>query len=244
MRLCELVWAVACHVLCLYPPHAIMSPILPPHLTLKVDDPERNSVDGRSHRGRHQPGIHPMPSDDLPVLPLHYPKGDRLPSEDDLNPRKLQRLLGNDYDPVFMSSVRPLESIIDPNGTYIYQFKNGHPVSEMPRELRTLAFNTPGSRQKYRIKSRKVRKYIRNYLWTYTFCPVNYRWRDLGERFWPRWIREGDCDSGRSCSVPAGMHCKPQDSTTKTILWWHCRRKSCYWIAIKYPIIVKCSCAC
>ncbi|KAK2156648.1 hypothetical protein LSH36_208g03030 [Paralvinella palmiformis] len=244
MKLWELTWTVLCHVMCLYPNQVAPSPILPSQLTLKAVDPSANSVEPRLDRGRHQPDIHPLPSDNLPVLPLQYPKGDRLPSEADLNPRKLQRLLGAEYDPVFMSSVRPLESIVEPNGTYIYQLRNGHPLSEMPSELRTLAFALPGSRQKYRIKSRKVRKYVRNYLWTYTYCPVNYRWRDLGDRFWPRWIREGDCDAGRTCSVPAGMRCKPQGSTTKTILWWHCRRKSCFWIPIKYPIIVKCSCSC
>ena len=25
-------------------------------------------------------------------------------------------------------------------------------------------------------------------------CPVNFKWIDLGEYFWPRWIRQGACE--------------------------------------------------
>jgi len=93
------------------------------------------------------------------------------------------------------------------------------------------------------IRSSKTRLLVQKYLAAYSYCPVHYQWRDLGLRFWPRWIREGDCNDGqgttgymkkngndarendvtRSCSFPPGMTCKPQKSSIKTILWWHCR---------------------
>ena len=125
-------------------------------------------------------------------------------------------------------------------------------------KIRLGPFNLPGrggsGGKRIQIKNRKNRKSLQRYLAWYSYCPVLYRWRDLGRRFWPRWIREGDCGGGggggdkrrqRSCSVPAGMTCKPDRSATKTVLWWHCRRTGqCGWIPIKYPVIVGCRCSC
>ncbi|ELU01643.1 hypothetical protein CAPTEDRAFT_155479 [Capitella teleta] len=200
-------------------------------------------------RKKHVTGSRPSPSDDLPILPLDYPEDERLlPSDADLDPYYLQQFMGLHYEPDFMSPVRPVDSIYNPNGTFEYDFRSSLPVSELPEGLRNLLFTLPGKNKKIKVKSKSTRRRIQRYLAAYTYCPVFYKWRDLGARFWPRWIKEGDCVAsphGRSCSVPAGMACKPQKSTAKTVLWWHCRRKSpCKWIFIQYPIITNCQCSC
>ena len=82
-------------------------------------------------------------------------------------------------------------------------------------------------------------------------CPVNFKWDDLGEYFWPRWIRQGTCnqteaketaetasaaasentdDSNKNssiggCSWPQGMHCVQGEVQMLQILRWHCRTR-------------------
>lgn len=215
-----------------------------------INSNNNNGITASTPRKKYAPGTRPEPSDGLPILPLQYPQDKQtLPTDSDLDPYYLQRFMGSQYEPEFMSPVQPVESIYNPNGTYEYNFKNSLPNGEMPEDIRNLVFTLPGPKKKIKVKSKSVRKRIQRYLTGYTYCPVHYKWRDLGVRFWPRWIKEGTCDSsphaGRSCSIPAGMTCKPKQSQAKTLLWWHCRRKDpCKWIYIQYPIITGCKCSC
>ena len=197
--------------------------------------------------------MRPVPSGGLPIRPLVYPAREKptLPTTKDLNARSLRKLLGGAFDTSLMSTERPLESILKPNGTLVYDFENGRPIGKMPRGLRNLYISIPGRKRRIRIKSRRTRRKMANFLWAFSYCPVRYTWRDLGARFWPRWLREGDCRSGRSCSVPPGMTCKSDGFSRKTLLFWDCRRRAgrradvtCRWIRIQYPVITKCSCAC
>lgn len=84
-------------------------------------------------------------------------------------------------------------------------------------------------------------------------CNVTYVWTDLGEFFWPRYLKIGQCGilndtnissnekgqeeqrqylsnrpqlSERGCSWPEGMKCVQADSQVFHILRWHCRAKS------------------
>jgi len=135
------------------------------------------------------------------------------------------------------------------------------PVGHRLSRLR--GFRVPGSPDsvvRVAIRGRVTRRCVQRYLAAYSYCPVYARWRDLGRRFWPRWIREGSCRGelrSRSCSIPAGMTCRPKRSATKTVLWWYCRvsqgragqsaalaPSAWNWIPIKYPIITACKCSC
>ncbi|NXN33095.1 NOGG2 protein, partial [Nycticryphes semicollaris] len=95
---------------------------------------------------------------------------------------------------------------------------------------------------------KKARRKVLQWLWAYTYCPVLYTWKDLGVRFWPRYIKEGNCLAEKSCSLPEGMFCKPVKSVTKTFLRWHCQgwssQKYCTWIPVQYPLISECKCSC
>ena len=255
------------------------SAILPAHIVLRSDS--ANNFDGgrgdRRWRGRGSRRkwtklLRPIPDDDvdgLPVLPLDVATGaDRQlgPTSRDLEPRTLMELLGEEFDIESMAITRPADSMAHPNGTYIYDssaINRGYAV----RRPRLRGFRIPGSPDsvgRVAIKGRAARRRAQRYLAAYSYCPVFARWRDLGRRFWPRWIREGSCrgeQRARSCSMPPGMICRPHRSATKTVLWWHCSRTSsrgrpgqgsssltsapsCGWIQIKYPIITACKCSC
>jgi len=254
------------------------SAILPAHIVLRSDS-TNNFDGGRSDRRWRGSGagsrrkwpklLRPTPDDDvdgLPVLPLDVATGgDRQlgPTSRDLEPRTLTSLLGVEFDVEFMAITRPADSLAHPNGTYLYDASTVGRRSAV-RLPRLRGFRIPGSPDsagRVAIKGRAARRRAQRYLAAYSYCPVFARWRDLGRRFWPRWIREGTCrgdQRARSCSVPPGMTCRPHRSATKTVLWWHCRTSArgrpiqssstsapaCGWIPIKYPIITSCKCSC
>lgn len=214
----------------------------------EVFSPEESSDNSLKLHNKERP----IPSDDLPVLQLVENADSSFdPSEKDMDYRQLRRILGHHYDNKYMSTVRPLESIILPNGTLEFKLKKGRPKERRPNFIKYFGapvFTGVGSQStKLRI-SRRTRKKIQKYLWSFTHCPVFHTWKDLGVRFWPRWIKEGQCYKRRSCSIPPGMSCRPTGSTSKTILRWHCRgwqkNAVCRWIHINYPIITRCSCSC
>jgi len=256
------------------------SAILPAHIVLR-SDPHVNTLDrggrwgrgGSSRRGNKWSKLRPRPTpddDDLPVLPLDVPAAGQLgPTSRDLEPRTLTSLLGEEFDVEFMAITRPTDSLAHPNGSYLYDAATpgGHRRAAV-RLPRLRAFRIPGSADsagRVAIKGRAARRRAQRYMAAYSYCPVFARWRDLGRRFWPRWIREGSCrgdQRARSCSLPPGMTCRPHRSATKTVLWWHCRTSArggrtppvqasasasapaCGWIPIKYPIITSCKCSC
>ncbi|KAG9349908.1 hypothetical protein JZ751_026261 [Albula glossodonta] len=156
--------------------------------------------------------LRPSPSEHLPVPDLKEdPDPEHDPREQDLAERTLRKKLGSYFDPNFMSISSPLlvnQSVQDT------QVK---PPGPIPNEIKKLDLSeTPYGR---RVKvGKKARRKFLQWLWTYTHCPVVYSWKDLGVRFWPRYIKEGNCFNERSCSFPEGMFCKPIKSITKTFL--------------------------
>lgn len=189
--------------------------------------------------------LRPVPSDSLPLVDLKEDPDPLLdPKEKDLNETELRSSLGSHFDPDFMS-VSPPE---DKSGTE--DAGEADPrlrvSGAMPKEIRTLELEVPhGKKQK---PSRKLRRRLQLWLWSYTFCPVVYTWTDLGSRFWPRYVKVGSCFSKRSCSVPEGMVCKPSRSSTFSILRWRCLQKKgglkCAWIPVQYPVLSECKCSC
>lgn len=226
---------------------------------LHADDEEDEKLQrqiGRSSRLR----LRPSPDESvggLPVLPLlrrrYRPSSSSSslfspnsldPSPTDLDSRSLLALLGSDFDSTFMSPARPSDNIINPNGTFLpydgdFLDDSGLGLA-MPRlpVLRLPGRTSTSKKIKLTAaRGQEARRKLQRYLAAYSHCPLFVRWRDLGRRFWPRWIREGSCrrpSSGtasggsreRSCSIPSGMTCRPNQSSTKTVLWWHCRTPS------------------
>ncbi|XP_037069663.1 noggin-2-like [Pollicipes pollicipes] len=191
------------------------------------------------------------------VLDLIESKSSRYdPSPSDLDIGRLTMKLGRFLDSEYMSIDMPNSLRRGVNVTWQLPFKvkkNGHlrTVGRIPASLRRLRLDQltlpDGSRQPVRL-TRRLRRKMLKYLHMYTHCAVRYRWKDLGVRFWPRWLRTGHCDTTRSCSIPAGMTCQPARSRHLTLLRWHCqdwrRSRHCKWLRVQYPVVSKCQCSC
>uniref|UniRef100_A0A8C9XCE0 Noggin 3 n=1 Tax=Sander lucioperca TaxID=283035 RepID=A0A8C9XCE0_SANLU len=173
--------------------------------------------------------LRPIPSDTLPVVDLREDPDPALdPREKDLNDTELRSALGSHFDPLCMSLSAELR----------YRLSGA-----MPKDIRAMEFEVQhGRKQK---PSKKLRRRLQLWLWSYTGCPVVSAWSDLGTRFWPRYLKVGSCYNKRSCSVPEGMFCKPAKSTHLTILRWRClQRKGGAEISDLYePFISECKCS-
>lgn len=214
----------------------------------------------------HDYGLRPAPSHEEAPLPGIIEDPNRLhdPRPSELNVTLLRVKLGRNLDPGFMSISRPSDTNDFYNHSEFVFRRNRRgrliPVGEMPRYLENMDFKflwlSDGTKLRTRV-SAKLKKKMQQFLWAFTSCPVSYRWKDLGLRFWPRWLKEGHCSSGKtSCSIPPGMKCRPADTVHKTILRWHCRspvftnaalqtpQRTCQWIKVEYPIVTQCACAC
>lgn len=189
----------------------------------------------------------------LVMIPLDLQEtvnSDLDPDVNNLDQFHLLDIMGEDYDSHFMSLRRPSEMTSNPNGTLLYQFtKEDTPRGKMPDEIEALtqkAIQLSADGYELRVKfNRKTKKKIQKFLWSYSYCPVRYKWKELSIRFWPRWIKEGRCDNKRSCSIPAGMSCQPTKMKNIKLLRYYCPYKgNCEWIKISYPILSQCTCAC
>lgn len=190
--------------------------------------------------------LRPIPSDSLPIeVPKEDPDPVLDPKEKDLNETELRSFLGRQFDPHFMSVSPPEEKHAGQEDVGDADLRQKLPLT-IPKEIRALDFEVPHAKKQK--PSKKQRKRLHQWLWSYTFCPVVYAWSDLGTRFWPRYVKVGSCSNKRSCSVPEGMLCKPAKAAHFTILRWHCLQKKgvlkCSWIPIQYPVISECKCSC
>ncbi|XP_050543354.1 noggin-2-like isoform X2 [Daktulosphaira vitifoliae] len=219
--------------------------------------------------------LRPVPSND-PAVPdlVEMPNPALDPRPSDLNVTVLLAKLGAKFDPNYMSYDMP-EHLVPVADIPFRRNRRGRlvPTGKMPTEIRDLDtkyFSLPNGRRLRTKISSQLRRKIQQYLWGRTMCPVQQRWKDLGQRFWPRWLLEGHCPRGEtSCSVPSGMYCRATSNRYKTLLRWHCRSagpsamlqqfntlpgtkssgvvnpmKVCQWIKVEYPVVTECGCGC
>ncbi|TRY85521.1 hypothetical protein DNTS_033444 [Danionella cerebrum] len=162
------------------------------------------------------------PSDKLPVgTILEDPDPTLDPRERDLNETELRAILGFHFDQKFMSISSPEDKYSGQDDTNESEFPKPAPSGTMPKEIKAMEFDIQHGKKH---KPKKLRKRLQLWLWSYTFCPVVHTWKDLGIRFWPRYLKVADCFNKRSCSVPEGMLCKPAKSTHLVILRWFCKK--------------------
>ena len=192
-------------------------------------------------------------SAELPVNLVEDKDKSLDPTEADLDEDLLTKLLPKGYDPMFQSITKPSDTEENRNGILSFELHRGRPAGTRPYFLDNFGElnvkDAKGERVQnldLKLKSGQKRKIIK-FLWNYTNCPVIYKWKDLGVRFWPQWIREGTChQEERSCSFPPGMHCKPSKSRDIGLLRYYCapNQPLCQWIDASYPIMAECSCSC
>ena len=158
-------------------------------------------------------------------------------------------LYADHFDGRFMSVGKPKEAILYPNGTIEYPVRYHNNLPRHNRSKWNLgSLVLPDGTKVRKQLARKVRKKLEKFLWLYTQCPVIYRWKDLGSRYWPRWVKQGRCLANQSCSFPPGMRCRAAEERDVVILRWHCQRwdppRFCKWIYMHYPIVTRCKCGC
>nr|CAG4641552.1 EOG090X037N [Eurycercus lamellatus] len=220
------------------------------------------TVNNKQMRVKPQPSS--SVSSGLPVPDLlESPDAKYDPKPKDIDAAALRLRLKDHFDGRFMSIGQPKEAILYPNGTaeYPVRYNNNNNLSASSSK-KANSNNNDNLRSKWNLGSlqlpdgtrvrtrlsRKVRKKLEKFLWLYTQCPVIYRWKDLGSRYWPRWIKQGRCHANQSCSFPPGMSCRASEEREVVILRWHCQYwdppRFCKWIPLHYPIVRQCSCGC
>lgn len=193
--------------------------------------------------------LRPVSSDTLPIVELKEHLDPVLdPQEKDLNQTELRLALGGHFDLNFMSASPPEEkhATSDSKLLQLEAELRQKLFGTMPKEIRAMEFEVQSGKK---LKpSKKLRRRMQLWLWSYAFCPVVFAWNDLGARFWPRYVKVGSCSTKRSCSVPEGMLCRPAKSSYLTVLRWRCPQRKgglkCSWIQVQYPVISECKCSC
>lgn len=208
-------------------------------------------------------------------------------------PSQLMRLLGPSFNPFWMSVEKPSEA----SGVLTSEAgqSDGQPVSRGDTPPATVPnyttargrFNLSASPElteaaaNYQQKLQKevtdldlgslppdVATAVRDRLVRMASCGLCYQWVNLGPAFWPRWLRQTDCEkSHASCSFPSGMECMRAQTTHIRLLAWHCwqseegevkaaqpdgstemgtgeAKQKCVWRKVPYPVVTACKCAC
>nr|ACO06226.1 noggin 2 [Schmidtea mediterranea] len=97
--------------------------------------------------------------------------------------------------------------------------------------------------------NRDFRRKLRTFLDLFSWCPVTYQWKDMGPKFWPRWIKQGSCANlSKSCSYPEGLVCQEYEHKNIAVLRFLCMSDwaidKCKWYKIYIPFLLTCRCGC
>ena len=204
-----------------------------------------------------------------PIVPLEFwEKVKKKPHGRQLKESKLLEKMGSDFDPDWMSVRRPDGGA---KGAGPILSLSEQQVADLMEELDQLDLEHDirgmvGAKQHEPTMARALGAF-QQWLVKKSSCPVHFEWEDLGEYFWPRWVRTGSCSqkshhtTTASCSWPGGLTCGPADAEVVQLLRWHCRRRptpdllglttrqrirksyKCRWIKVPYPVTSSCKCA-
>ena len=205
----------------------------------------------------------------MPTVPLEFwDKVKKKPRGRQMKESKLLEKMGKDFDPSWMSIDRPRS-----NKPYMVTSLPESQVAELMEEVTSLDIENSirellsnEADIKHEPTVRKAVGAFQQWLVKKSSCPVQFQWEDLGEYFWPRYVRKGECQGDskvtgvKSCSWPRGMSCAPADAEVLHLLRWHCRRRravdllglttrqkirksyKCRWIKVPYPVTSSCKC--
>ena len=204
---------------------------------------ESKNVDRRKYVAR-------LPS----VMKRYYPQGKHLKE------KKLLRRLGDNFDENWMAIAGPKP----PSESQVTNQGNNIRSEENRELLQAILIERNVSLTDSNIEP------VLHVLSSIASCKVRYEWSDLGELFWPRFVKSGLCTSEHSCSWPSGMTCMPGRLKEIRILRWRCKRRkavskskpkqrarknrrsdnrsssklACSWKVIPYNVPVDCACSC
>ena len=161
------------------------------------------------------------------------------PRAEDRKEAKLKRILGT-FAGEFLSTELPIDF---ESTTQRNMVTEEELLKTMPRSLKSISFHVPMKRKRHARS--KTKSLFRLWLWNMSYCPVQYKWIDMGKYVWPRYMKVGYCPK-KSCSFPAGMSCQPsrKDVMVKVLLWFCSRSLRCTWKVFSERITSSCSCRC
>ena len=172
--------------------------------------------------------------------PVKNSKNPRAPR---LNTTILKKLLGDDYDPRFMSETKPnrawlkVKSQLNLRSEFEVFKREKEDVDSFTKRL-----------DKKLIQLNKVESItdVRFWLWNLTRCTVEPLWKDFGVRVWPRYVNFGKCSTKPTCSLPSGMKCRPSEEKKIRLLYSFCPKnvEKCFWSSFQATVIRACSCSC
>lgn len=191
-----------------------------------------------------------LPSYSQPIRPYALPTNSEdyhhMPESRHRRPSRLLRILGSSFDPFWMSIDQPsvtsgvltLEGDQDdgqplslstklPNYTALREKVNLSASSDLREATahRRLKLEEEAADLDFGFLPPDVASSVSAWLVRSAACGLRYQWVDLGAAYWPRWLRQTDCersDGGRSCSFPRGMDCRRAQTMHLKILAWHC----------------------
>ncbi|XP_051241342.1 noggin-2-like [Dicentrarchus labrax] len=163
-----------------------------------------------------------------------------MPKPRHRRPSRLLRLLGSSFDQFWMSIEQPSESSgaqpLLPGGVLSTRLPTYTTAREKFNQSASPELREAAASQRQKLEKEaadldlsslpsQVGLLVRDWLVSSASCGLTYQWVDLGLAFWPRWLRQTDCersDEGQSCSFPGGMECVRAQTTPINILAWHC----------------------
>ena len=173
-----------------------------------------------------------------PVVPLEFwDKVKKKPRGKQMKETKLMEKMGSDFDPAWMSVERPVRShqytVTSLPESQVAQLMEEVTSLDMEADIRQLLRD-----QDTGLDVDRAVGAFQQWLVKKSSCPVHFSWEDLGEYFWPRYVRRGQCGDNSpdnsldnspapaaSCSWPRGMSCSPAEAEVLHLLRWHCRRR-------------------
>ncbi|VDL61532.1 unnamed protein product [Hymenolepis diminuta] len=164
-----------------------------------------------------------------------------IPSNAFHSPRRMLILLGpRFFNPHLQSVSIPREAYLYPNGELNFPNQTKVSAKLIRKRISTLKkhFNRVFKQKDIQVLS------------TYSTCPIIFTWKNYGEQYWPRWVREGKCIDleEASCSLPPGMFCVGHEERTVVMLRYFCPlsedENSCSWYRMQKPVLISCKCAC
>lgn len=193
----------------------------------------------------------PLKPDIKDFLPLF--KSLQKPKAAEKNIKSLLSQLGSKYNPRFSSILTPESFKARDPSTFEIKDHNEVVVKsnpEMSQELKNMKFfgrKPSGKKKEY---GKRLTYKFQQWLWNLSKCPVRYRWIDLGENIFPRFIKRGSCSRKKTCSFPAGMKCEKSKWKTVAVLIYTCLNdynavsSGCKWRSMDLDVLAECKCGC
>lgn len=133
-----------------------------------------------------------------PILPLEFrDSAKKKPKKKNLNRRRLMKKMGVDFDANWMSADLPA-SMASLDGSDSVTVITENQMAELSRQVSKLNLRSELRDLSASVDSEspnvaKMVDIFEQWLIRKSSCPVTYTWTDLGEYFWPRYIKQGKC---------------------------------------------------